>query len=149
MTHVRLLLRFRDGDFLFRTLLILLAFALIPLAEIFLFVLLGNVIGNYLVLAIAAVVGMIGGFITLSQARRTEARLREAIRAGGWPGRELTDLAGYLAAGALLITPGFITDLAGILLLIPGLRIRVGRFLAAKLETRFKEFYDRMKMSRL
>ncbi len=149
MTHARLLLRFRDREFLFRTIFILLGFALVPLAEIFLFVFLGNVIGNYLVLVVAVVVGMVGGFVALSQARRTEARMREAVRAGAWPGRDMNDLAGSFAAAILLITPGFITDLAGLLLLIPGLRAAVGRLLAAKLATRFKELYDRLELSRL
>jgi len=144
-----MLLRFRDRDFLFRTILILLVFSLVPLAEIFLFVFLGNVIGNYLVLIIAVVIGVVGGFTALTQARRTEARLREVIRAGAWPVRELADLTGYLVAAILLITPGFITDLAGLLLLIPGLRTRVGRFLATRLETRFRELYDHLNLSRL
>jgi UPF0716 protein FxsA len=138
-----------DGDFLFRTIFILLGFALVPLAEIFLFVFLGNVIGNYLVLLISGAVAVAGGFTALFQARRTEARLREVVRAGAWPGRELTHLVGYLASAILLIAPGFITDLAGLLLLIPGLRIAVGRYLASKLETRFKELYEGLKLSRL
>jgi UPF0716 protein FxsA len=149
MTHARLLVRFRDRDFLFRTIFILLLFCLVPLAEIFLFVFLGNVIGNYLVLIAGVAVSLVGGFAALFQARRAEERLRVVLRAGGWPGGELADLAGHLAAAILLITPGFITDCAGLLLLIPGLRLSVGRFLAAKLETRFKELYDRLLLSRL
>ena len=149
MTRVRMLLRYRDRDFLFRTILILLGFSLVPLAEIFLFVFLGQVIGIYLVLLIAVIAGLAGGFATLSQARRTEARLREVIRAGAWPGRELVDCAGYLAAAVLLITPGFITDVAGLLLLVPPLRRKAGRLLAAKLAAGFSELHDRLELSRL
>ncbi len=149
MTITRVLLRLRDRDFLFRTIFVLLLFSLVPLAEIFLFVFLGNVIGNYLVLVIAVVVGLVGGFVALSQARRTEARLRERVAAGAWPGREIADFVGFAAAALLLITPGFITDCAGLLLLIPGLRRAVGHRLAARLKTGFKGLYDRLTLSRL
>jgi UPF0716 family protein affecting phage T7 exclusion len=149
MTHARLLLRFRDRDFLFRTILILLGFALVPLAEIVLFVFLGTVIGNYLVLIIAVAVGMIGGFVVLSQARRTEARLRELAHAGAWPGRELADCTGLLVAAVLLITPGFITDCAGLVLLVPSLRKKAGKLLSASLSTKFRELYDQLSLSRL
>ncbi len=149
MTITRVLLRFRDRDFLFRTILVLLLFSLVPLAEIFLFVLLGNVIGNYLVLLCAVVVGLVGGYVALTQARRAEARLRERVAAGAWPGREIADFLGCVAAAILLITPGFITDCAGLLLLIPALRRAVGRMLAARLSTGFKELYDLLVLSRL
>jgi UPF0716 protein FxsA len=149
LIYVRRLLGYRDRDFLFRTILILLGFSLVPLAEIMLFVFLGQVIGIYLVLIIAVIAGLAGGFAILSQARRMEARLQEVIRAGAWPGRELVDCAGYLAAAVLLITPGFITDVAGLLLLVPPLRRKAGKLLAAKLAAGFSELYDRLELSRL
>jgi UPF0716 protein FxsA len=144
-----MLLRFRDRDFLFRTILILLGFALVPLAEIVLFVYLGTVIGNYLVLVIAVVVSMIGGFVVLSQARRVEATLREVIHVGAWPGRELVNCTGLLVAAVFLMTPGFITSCAGLLLLVPSIRRKAVRLLAASLSTRFRELYNQLSLSRL
>ena len=136
-------------DLLFKLILLLLTYSLVPLAEIFLFIYLGELIGNYLVLTLAAVAGMAGALIAGSQARKTVERLREKIRRGKYPGREFVDLSGIIVGGILLITPGFMTDVCGYLLLIPALRNRLGGFIARKLKRNFKEFYEYLRLSSL
>jgi UPF0716 family protein affecting phage T7 exclusion len=59
------------------------------------------------------------------------------------------DLAGLLVSALLLITPGFVTDVAGFLLLVPSLRESLGRRIAARLKTRVRDVYDRLKLSAL
>jgi len=136
-------------DFLFKLILILLLYSLVPLAEIFLFIYLGELIGNYLVLIIAAVAGMGGALIALSQAQAARERLRAQLKAGRYPGREFADLAGIIVSGILLITPGFITDLLGYLLMIPALRDAVRGMIGKKLEKSFNDIYAYLRLSSL
>ncbi|MGA2639683.1 MAG: FxsA family protein [Spirochaetia bacterium] len=149
MTPKRLLLALFDRDYLFKLILALLAWSLVPLGEIFLFIYLGSLVGNSLVLILAAVVGPIGAFVGLFQARRAAACLRAALARGSHPGRDAVDMAGLLASALLLITPGFVTDAAGFLLLVPSLRAWLGRRIAVMLKTRVRDVYDRLKLSAL
>ena len=145
-------LHIRDAmgkDLLFKLILILLLYSLVPLAEIFLFIYLGELIGNYLVLSLAAVAGMGGALIAGSQARKTIELLRAKIRRGRYPGREFVDLSGIIVGGILLITPGFMTDVCGYLLMIPALRDRLGGFITRMLGRNFKELYDYLRLSSL
>ena len=136
-------------DFFFKLVLILLLYSLVPLAEIFLFIYLGELIGNYLVLVIAAVAGMAGALIALSQVQRARERLRVKLRAGTYPGREFADMAAILVSGVLLITPGFVTDLLGYLLMIPALRDALRGLIAKKLDKSFKDIHAYLRLSSL
>jgi UPF0716 protein FxsA len=138
-----------DRDFLFKLILALLAWSLVPLGEIFLFIFLASLIGNSLVLILAAVAGVVGVCAGISQARRAASRLRAALANGSYPGRDAADLGGLIVSALLLITPGFVTDMAGFLLLVPSLREWAGRRLASVLETRVRDVYDRLKLSSL
>ena len=126
--------------------MILLLYSLVPLAEIFLFLALGNLIGNYLTLALAAVAGVAGALLALGQVQRTQAKLRAKIRKGGYPGREFADLAGMLAGGLLLITPGFITDLLGYGLMVPFFREALGKAIVKKLDRSFRDVYEYLRL---
>jgi UPF0716 protein FxsA len=149
MTPIRLLLMFFDRDYLFKIILVLLAWSLVPLGEIFLFIYLGSLIGNSLVLILAAVVGAVGALVGVVQARRAAATLRAALARGSHPGREAVDMAGLLVSALLLITPGFVTDAVGFLLLAPSLRAWLGKRIAAVLRTRVRDVYDRLRLSDL
>jgi len=149
MTLNRALLAFFDGDFLFKLILALLVWALIPFGEICLFIYLGTLIGNSLVIILASVAGAAGACAGISQARRAASRLRAALAGGHYPGKDAADLGGLLVSAALLITPGFVTDAAGFLLLVPSLRAWVGRRLASVLKVHVRDVYDRLKLSSL
>ena len=142
MTDTRLLLRFLDRDYLFKLILLLLAYSLVPIAEIVLFIYLGNLIGNYLTFALAAVAGIGGGFAALSQGQRTRERLMAKIRQGEDPAQEFVDGAGLLVSGVLLVTPGFMTDVLGYVLLIPVVRAAAGRLVVKKLGRTFSDIHD-------
>jgi UPF0716 protein FxsA len=146
MIEFRLFLRFLDKEFLVKLIFILLLYSLVPLAEIFLFLYLGDLIGNYLILAIAAVVGLIGILFAVAQIRGTLDRLRAKVRKGQYPGREFVDLAGMLVSSVLLLTPGFITDFAGFLLLMPFFRGALGKAIARRMDKNFKEVYEYLKL---
>ena len=149
MTLNRVLLVLFDRDFLFKLILALLAWSLVPLGEIFLFIYLASLIGNSLVLILAAVAGAAGVCVGISQARQAASRLRAALAGGQYPGKDAADLGGLLVSSALLITPGFVTDAVGFLLLVPSLRAWVGRRLASVLKVHVRDVYDRLKLSSL
>jgi len=146
MIEFRLILRFLDREFLVKLIFILLLYSLVPLGEIFLFLFLGDLIGNYLILAIAAVVGLVGILFAVGQIRRTLERLRGKIRRSQYPGKEFVDLVGILVSSVLLLTPGFITDFAGFLLLMPFFREALGRAIAKRMDKSFKEVYEYLRL---
>jgi UPF0716 protein FxsA len=139
MTDIRPMLRAIDRDFLFKVMLYLLTFCIVPLAEIFFFIYLGTLVGNYLLLVAAAVAGLPGASISLGRMRRARARLRMKLVKDQRPGPELAELAGIVAAGILLLTPGFLTDILGYLLMVPAVRDRVGKALKKRLTVAFPE----------
>jgi UPF0716 protein FxsA len=149
MPSARLLLTFLDRDYLFRLILVLLIYSLVPLGEVFLFVYIGSLIGNYLVLILAAVVGVAGVIAGLGQARRVSSELRALLAGGKHAGPQIVHAAGLAGAAILLVTPGFFTDVAGFLLLVPSVREWAGRQLAAGLKKRHRDIHDRLRLSAL
>ena len=145
MTPRRPLRSLIDHDLLFKLLLGFLAYCLVPLGEIFFFLYVASLVGNYLVLVLAALIGVAGAFVGLSQSRRIAARLKAASGSD----RATVEMAGLVVAGILLITPGFLTDLAGLLLLVPAVRLRAGRRAAALLKDRAPRLYARLGLSAL
>lgn len=143
MTPTRQALVLIEKDLLFKLVLAFLAYSLVPLGEIFFFLFLASLIGNYLVLVLAAVAGVAGAFAGIAQARRIAARLKSV---SGSP-RATVEMAGLLVAGLLLVTPGFLTDLVGFLLLVPAVRLRAGRRAAALLRDRAPTLYARLGLS--
>ncbi len=111
-------------------------FILIPLAEIIVFMNVSDVIGLGTALIIALLTAILGGAIVRYQGTQTLRAARGNMRRGVLPSHEIFDGLCLVAAGATLITPGFITDALGFALLIPPLR----EFLRKKLMSsgRFK-----------
>jgi UPF0716 protein FxsA len=108
-----------------------LAFVLIPLAEIYVIVQVGHVLGVPLTLAVLLAVSIGGAVLVKREGTRAWAALRAAVAAGRVPGREAVDGALVLAGGALLLTPGFLTDAVGLLLVLPVTRPLARRVLQA------------------
>lgn len=100
----------------------LIIFILIPLLEIAAFLHIGGEIGVWPTVLIALLTAMLGGMIIKYQGFITTQGIREAIARGETPLPELFDGLCLVAAGALLITPGFVTDTIGFLLLVPPVR---------------------------
>ena len=97
-------------------------FVLIPLAEIMVFMAVSDKIGLGMALFMALFTAVLGGFIVKYQGIQTMLKARESMVHGELPSKELFDGLCLVAAGATLITPGFITDTIGFLLLIPRFR---------------------------
>jgi UPF0716 protein FxsA len=95
------------------------AFLVIPLVEIFAIIQVGQVIGAPWTIAILLVDSAIGAWIVKREGLRAWEALRKAVTAGHLPGTELADAALVLVGGALLLTPGFVTDAAGFFMVLP------------------------------
>ncbi|HJM63385.1 MAG: hypothetical protein CMN05_09265 [Roseibacillus sp.] len=116
---------------------LLILFILVPIVELVLFVRIGVRIGLPATLAVILLTAVIGAALTRSQGARTLANYRQAIGRGQLPHREVLDGLLILLAGAVLLTPGFLTDTVGFLLLFPPVRHtirgRLGRYLKGRI----------------
>ena len=100
----------------------LLLFLAIPAAEIYLFIVVGGEIGTWPTIGMIFGTAMLGGTILRFQGRQMIARAREQVAKHELPIAEIADGAVLVLAAVFRLTPGFITDALGALLLIPFLR---------------------------
>ncbi len=121
-------------------LVIFLALVATPMIEIAVFVKVGGWLGLWPTLALVVATAIAGGAVLHHQGLSTLESARRTLERGEMPLREIVDGVGLLVAGALLLTPGFVTDIAGAILLVPPLRrmlaLRIAARLAARAEVR-------------
>ncbi|MGH2955242.1 MAG: FxsA family protein [Solirubrobacterales bacterium] len=103
-------------------LLVLLLFIALPIAELYVIIQVGQAIGILPTLAILLLDGFVGAALARSQGRAAWERFNGALAEGRVPARETADGAMIIVGGALLLAPGFITDVVGIALLVPPTR---------------------------
>ncbi|MBO6717136.1 MAG: FxsA family protein [Rhizobiaceae bacterium] len=94
----------------------------VPLAEIATFVVVGGQIGVLATIGLVLATAVTGSILLRIQGFGVMARIRASLDAGGMPGRDLVHGFMIMAAGLLLLTPGFITDTVGLLLFVPAIR---------------------------
>ncbi len=97
-------------------------FVIIPLSEIFVFMKVSGQIGLGTALLMALGTAILGGALVRYQGIQTLLNAQESMQKGTIPSKELFDGLCIVAAGATLITPGFITDVLGFALLVPAIR---------------------------
>jgi UPF0716 protein FxsA len=98
---------------------LILAFVVVPLVEIFVLIQVGQVIGAWWTIALLIADSILGSWLIRREGRRAWAGLNGALETGRMPARELADGALILVGGTLMLAPGFITDAFGILLILP------------------------------
>jgi len=103
--------------------LLLILFIVVPLAELYVIVQVAGEIGIVWTLLLLVADSIAGTMLVKSQGRLAWVRFNEATAASRIPAREVADGALIILGGALLLTPGFITDIFGFLLLIPPTRV--------------------------
>ena len=108
--------------------LLLAVFVGMPLLEIVVFVTVGGRIGLLNVVLLVVATGIIGATVASRQGSAVFRRAQVAMREGRFPGREIAHGAMVLVGGVLLITPGFITDGVGFLLMVPPVREALTRW---------------------
>ena len=113
-------------------LLLVALFIAVPIAELAVIIQVGQAIGLWYTLALLILDSILGAALMRSQGRAAWMRFNRALAAGRVPGREV--IAGVLVifGGALLLTPGFLSDFLGLFLLLPPTRALVRRFLVAR-----------------
>ncbi|MFC4218419.1 FxsA family protein [Pseudophaeobacter arcticus] len=111
---------------------IFLAFLMVPLIEIGLFIQVGGAIGLWPTLAIVVLTAVLGTALVRSQGRLALGQMRNSFQTLSDPAEPLAHGAMILFAGALLLTPGFFTDAIGFALLMPPVRIAVYRYISKR-----------------
>ncbi|MFM7490167.1 MAG: FxsA family protein [Actinomycetota bacterium] len=103
--------------------ILLLLFVIVPIAELYTIIKVGGAIGFFNTLGIIIAVAVIGSWLVKREGLRVWTKFNEAIAQGRVPTREIIDGVLILGAGALLLTPGFLTDVFGVLMLFPPTRM--------------------------
>jgi UPF0716 protein FxsA len=111
-----------------------LLFLAVPLVEIAFFVLIGQAIGLWPTLAGVLATAIIGAVVLRIQGLSLINEIRSTVGRGQLPARALADAMMIAIAGVLLITPGYFTDLLGILLLIPPVRSLIYAFIRSRVK---------------
>lgn len=112
----------------------------LPFLEIAGFVIVGRQIGVLYTLALVIGAGVLGAVLLRIQGFGVMARIRRELDAGGDPGREVAHGAMILLAGVLLLIPGFVTDIIGLLLFLPPVRDVAWRFLKGRVSISARGF---------
>jgi UPF0716 protein FxsA len=98
---------------------LLLLFTIVPLVELYLLIKIGTEIGALATIAIVVATGIAGASLARQQGARVWWQIQQEMEAGRFPADRLIDALLLLVAGALLITPGILTDLLGLTILVP------------------------------
>lgn len=106
-----------------------LLFTLLPFVELYLLIRIGQVIGAWDTLLFVVLMGVVGAFLAKSQGRKVLREWSEAASQGRVPEEGVLGGMLVLAGGLLLITPGVVTDVVGLLLLVPFTRRMAARVL--------------------
>ena len=113
-------------------LLLIVIFIVVPIAELAVLIQIGQLIGIWWTIALLVADAVLGSLLARSQGRATWMRFNDALRAGRAPAREVMDGALVIFGGALLLTPGFLSDILGVFLLLPPTRAFVRALLVRR-----------------
>jgi UPF0716 protein FxsA len=105
--------------------LLALVFIVLPIVELAVIIQVGQAIGVFNTIAALLVVSFVGAWLVKREGMSVWRRFQQQVQMGVVPGREIGDGVLIMVAGALLISPGFVTDIFGILLLLPPVRAAV------------------------
>ena len=108
-----------------------LVFVIVPLVELYLLIQVGEVIGAPATIGLVIATALLGAALARREGLRTFLAIQETVAAGRLPTDDLIEGVMILLAGLLLLTPGFLTDAIGFLVLIPPTRRWLRRYLVA------------------
>ena len=120
--------------------ILFLLFLLVPMVEIYFLIKVGNVIGAIPTIALVVFTALLGAMLLRFQGWLTLQRTRLTMAQGQLPALEMLEGVLLLFAGALLLTPGFVTDAVGFALLIPALRRLLINWFLKRSDVRFQQF---------
>jgi UPF0716 protein FxsA len=111
-----------------RLLALIVLFIALPLAELYVILKVGDAIGVFWTILLLAADSVAGALLLRSQGRAVWRRFNRTLSEGRMPHREVQDGVLVIFGGAFLITPGFITDVFGLIFLLPPTRALVRRY---------------------
>jgi UPF0716 protein FxsA len=114
-------------------LVLIVLFIVVPIAELYVIIQVGEAIGVLPTIALLIADSVLGSMLMRSQGRSAWRRFNRAIEEGRIPAREVLDGVLVVFGGALLLTPGFLTDILGAVLLVPPTRALVRKLAARRL----------------
>ncbi|WP_439437450.1 FxsA family protein [Salinivibrio costicola] len=106
---------------------LLLLFILVPVIEIGLFIQVGGWLGLWPTLALVLITAFVGASLVRSQGLMTLASVQDRLNRGELPAQQILEGVMLAVAGVLLLTPGFMTDAMGMLVLLPGPRAALAK----------------------
>ncbi len=124
-----------------------LAFTLVPFIEIYLLIKIGGQVGAFNTILIVILTGLLGASLARLEGVKTMTKVRDSLNRGDLPAEEMLDAMLIFVAGVVLLTPGLITDLAGLALLVPKARYWFKRWLRKKFDEWLKKTNGRGGMS--
>jgi UPF0716 protein FxsA len=111
---------------------LVLAFTLIPIAEIYFLIKLGGAIGAINTILVVIITALTGAYLARLEGLKTMIQIRGHLEQGLMPTEEMFDALLIFIAGIVLMTPGFLTDIAGLLVLIPKSRKHIKAWIKSK-----------------
>src|SRR5918992_3084890 len=112
--------------------LLVVLFITVPILELFVILQIGEVIGVWWTIGLLIADSVLGSILMRSQGRAAWRRFNEALQTGRPPAREVLDGVLIIFGGALLLTPGFVTDAVGLVFLLPPTRAVLRRLLVRR-----------------
>ena len=112
------------------------AFVVVPLVEIWAILQVGQLVGPWWTIVLLVLDSMLGAWLIKREGGRAWTALNEALQHGRMPAREIADGALILIGGTLMLSPGFVLDIAGIVLILPFTRPVARRLLTKVVERR-------------
>ena len=109
--------------------ILFLLFIVVPVLELLVIIQVGQALGPWPTAALLVAISLVGAALVKREGLKAWWRFNETVRAGGVPAAEVVDGALVLFGGALLLTPGFLTDALGLALIVPVTRMLLRRFL--------------------
>jgi UPF0716 protein FxsA len=120
--------------------LLALIFIVVPIIELAVIIQVGQAMGVLPTIALLLGVSVVGAWLAKREGIGVWRRFRRQVESGVVPGRELADGVMILFAGALLLTPGFVTDILGLLLLTPPVRAAIRASVLHRLAGRIRRY---------
>jgi UPF0716 protein FxsA len=115
---------------------LLILFILVPIAELYVIIQVGQAIGVLPTIAILVADSILGALLLRAQGRAAWRRFNAAVSEGRIPSREVLDGVLVIAGGLALLTPGFLTDIVGVVFLLPPTRALIRRVFLGRLAAR-------------
>ncbi len=119
---------------------LVLLFIVVPIAELFVIIQVGQSLGVLSTILLLIAVSVVGAWMVKFQGVLVLMRAREKLARGEMPNDELISGLAILIAGALMLTPGFLTDAVGIALMIPPIRAVLVAFVRRRFRGRVQTF---------